>query len=151
MSVTVARRRGSKIPKNFPDVIPAWPFASLNSRVRREVVDLNFEGEQVDWTSEKVLSQMPHFTILAFFLLMKGSLDYPSGILIGSTSTMYHGFTVHDYIWSFAQRTTSFSLLLLRKMDGNDGRRKWCHCHPDFEAEAWLEQDAAKSWTWETS
>ena len=86
MSVTVTRRRGSKIPKNFPDVIPAWPFASLDSRVRREVVDLNFEGEQVDWTSEKVLSQMPHFTILAFFLLMKGSLDYPSGILIGSTT-----------------------------------------------------------------
>ena len=150
MSVTVTRRRGSKIPKDFPDVIPAWPFASLDSRVRREVVDLNFEGEQVDWTSEKVLSQMPHFTILAFFLLMKGSLDYPSGILIGSTTVQC--ITDSQYTITYgAQRTTSFSLLLLRKMDGNDGRRKWCHCHPDFEAEAWLEQDAAKSWTWEAS
>ena len=91
----MTRRRGSKIPKNFPDVIPAWPFASLDSRVRREVVDLNFEGEQVDWTSEKVLSQMPHFTILAFFLLMKGSLDYPSRILIGSTSN-YNVSRIHS-------------------------------------------------------
>ena len=82
------KREGFQNAENFADVIYARPLASLDSRVRREreVDDLNFEGEQVDWTSEKVLSQMPHFTILAFFLLMKGSLDYPSGILIGSTT-----------------------------------------------------------------
>ena len=81
----MTRRRSSKILKDFADVIPAWPLASLDSRVRREVVYLNFEGEQVDWPSEKVLSQMPHFTILSFSFLMKGSPDYPSRIPISST------------------------------------------------------------------
>ena len=36
----------------------------------------------MNWPLRESLSQMPHFTILTFLRLMKGSLDYLSGSLL---------------------------------------------------------------------